>query len=78
MTDKFTLTLEYDRDEILDWVKKCIAMGGDIYQTKNFLDQIFPAWARNLETSCRVELMFRDENDPLHELFAVKLAEIQD
>lgn len=76
MTDKFTLNLEYDRDEILEWAQKCIDRGGDIFQTKDFLDGIFPAWRMDQRTSFTVELMFRGEDDIFYELFTTKLAEL--
>lgn len=76
MTDKFTLTLNYDRDEILATAKTMIEKGGDIFQTKDILDQFYPAWRMDTRTSCMVELMFRGEDDIFYELFTTKLAEL--
>lgn len=78
MTDMFTITREYDRDEILETAKTMIEKGGDIFQTKDILDQFFPAWRMDTRTSCMVELMFRDENDIFYELFTTKLAELDE
>lgn len=73
---KFTITLKYDRDEILDWVQKCIDMDGDIYAAKSFLDMLFPAWKLDQRTSCMVELMFRDGDDMFYDMFTKRLAEL--
>lgn len=75
MTDLFMIVLDYDRDEIIADAKKCIDMGGDIYKTKNFLDIMYPAWSKDQQIACTVELLFRDENDVLHTIFKEKLAE---
>ena len=75
MTDKFTITLDYDRDEIVNEAKKCIEMGGDIYKTKKFLDIIYPAWDKDQQTACTVELLFRDKDDVFFGVFTEKLAE---
>lgn len=72
--DKFKINLEYDRDEIRADAKLCISMGGDIYRTKMFLDQMYPAWNRDTRTMCMVELMFRHEDDSLRHIFEEKLA----
>ncbi len=74
MTDNFTITRTYDRDEIIDWVKKCIAKGGDIFAAKRFLDDVFTGWNFDRRTSCMVELMFRDKDDMFYDLFTEKLA----
>lgn len=76
MTDKFTLTLTYDRDEILANVQRIIDHGGDIYAARRFLDMMYPAWGCDLKTTCKVELMFRGEDDQFHSLFENKLAEL--
>ena len=76
MTDKFTLTLTYNRQEILDWAEKGKARGGDLLQIRSFLDQMYPAWSIDVRTSCMVELMFRDESDYLFQIFTEKLAEL--
>ncbi len=75
MTDKFTLTLNYNRDEILDWAVKMKAKGGSLTQVRAFLDDIFPAWRMDTRTSCMVELMFRGPDDIFYDLFTEKLAE---
>lgn len=74
MADKFTITLEYDRDEILALVDKAIGMGGSLNKTKDMLSLIYPAWDRDTVTSCKVELMFRGEGDVFYELFVDRLA----
>ena len=76
MTDKFTITREYDRDQIIADVERVIEMGGDIYAAKRFLDMMYTGWNFDQRTSCMVELMFRDENDILYGVFTEKLAEV--
>lgn len=76
MTDKFTLTLTYSRQEILDYAEKAKSIGGDLLSTRCFLDQVYPAWSMDMRTSCMVELMFRDSDDILYSIFQDKLAEL--
>lgn len=76
--DKFTLTLTYDRDEILETAQKTKDKGGTLFQTRDLLDTFYPAWRLDTRTSIKVELMFRDENDCFHELFTRKLAELEE
>lgn len=76
MADKFTLTLTYSRQEILDWAEKGKARGGDLLQIRSFLDQMYPAWSIDVRTSIMVELMFRDSDDCLHSLFTERLAKL--
>ena len=77
MADKFTLTLEYDRDKILVDAQTIIDQGGDIYAARRFLDIMYPAWGCDLKTVCKVELMFRDGDDQFRPLFERKLAELE-
>lgn len=73
---KFTLILEYDRDEILATARKMIEKGGNIHQTKGLLDQFYPAWRMDQRTSCMVELLFRGPDDEFYRMFTEKLAEL--
>lgn len=77
MADMFTITREYDRDEIIADVQKIIDMDGDIYAAKRFLDWMYTGWDFDRRTSFMVELMFRDKNDIFYDLFAKKLAELE-
>lgn len=76
MVDMFTITRTYDRDEIIIWVKKCIAIGGDIDAAKRFLDDVYTGWNFDQRTSFMVELMFRDKEDIFYDVLAEKLAEL--
>ena len=75
---KFTLNLEYDRDVILTTARTMIEKGGDIFQTKDILDQFYPAWRMDQRTACMVELLFRGPDDVFYDLFTKKLAELGD
>ena len=76
MADIFILTLEYDRDKIVADAQKVLDKGSNLYQARNFLEQFYPAWQLDARTSFLVELMYRDENDPLRPLFEKRLAEL--
>ncbi len=76
MTDKFTITREYDRDQIMADVDRIIDMDGDIYAAKRFLDMMYTGWSFDIRTACMVELKFRDEEDELYFIFADRLAEL--
>ena len=79
MTDKFTINLEYDRDEIIDMAQKAMDKGAGLITTKDLLDQFYPAWFCDERTSLTVELMFRkNDNDFFKSLFARKLAELNE
>lgn len=76
MTDRFTITLTYSRKEILDYAEKGKALGGEIHQIRQFLDQIYPAWSMDARTSIMVSLMFLDETNEFFPLYTEKLAEL--
>ncbi len=76
MTDKITITLTYSRKEILEWARKSKDLAAGLIQTRQFLNETYPAWSMDIQTSCMVELMFRDESDPFFEIYSIKLAEL--
>lgn len=80
MTDKFTINLEYDRDEILAAAKRFIDAGGTLQNAQQYFDMMYPAWDRDTRTSIVVELMFRSEGeaDVFHDLLTRKLAELNE
>lgn len=78
MTDKFTIVLEYDRDEILSDVQKFVDADSTLPRARDYLNSIYPAWSRDMRTSIMVALMFRDANDSLRPLYETKLAELNE
>ncbi len=78
MTDMFTITRTYDRDEIFADVQKVIDKGGQLFQARLFLDSIHSGWSRDERTLIMVELMFRGEGDILYDVFTRKLAELNE
>lgn len=76
MANKFTVSATYDRDEIIEWAKKCQDMGADLFKTRDVLTQLFPAWFLDTRMSLTVELMFRGEDDMFFEFMTAKLAEL--
>lgn len=81
MSDKFTLTFTYDRDEIYADVEKMLHMLNDdnsnMIGIKQYLDMMYVGWSRDLKTSITVELMLRSEDDPFYEVYKEKLNEIE-
>jgi len=76
MADKFTIHLEYDRDEILAFAEKCRTMSNNIPVVRGLIDMMYPAWDMDTRTSIMVELMYRKEGDMLYDIFVEHLAEL--
>ena len=79
MDDKIELTVTYSRAEILEWANKVKDMGGNASQTRDLLNQFFPAWFLDTYTSLTVDLMFRgdDPNDFITAHMRRKIEELE-
>lgn len=80
MTDMFTVTAEYDRDEIYADAKKFVDAGSTMPLARDYLNTMYPAWSLDKRTSIIVDLMFRSEGDAdmFHDLLTRKLAELNE
>ena len=78
MTNKFTVTLTHDRDEILADARKFVEADNTLPRCREYLNAMYPAWSINQRTSIMVELLFRGEDDLYHEIFTRKLAELNE
>ncbi len=78
MTDMFTITRTYDRNEIIADAQRTILLGGNLRSARNFLDTTYPAWSLDTRTSIMVELMFRGKDDVFYDLLTSKLAELNE
>lgn len=76
MADTFTIERTYDRDAIMEDARKVMKMGGELPKIRHFLDTMYAGWSLDIRTSIMVELMYRNSDDPLYEMFQDKLAEL--